>query len=160
MRILRQRLLRRHQLLVPEHVRLPHLRPRRQRARVAHLIIHSCPQAPLHRGRLTRRHVRDMNDCIAIISGCFRSLPIIIFDMRTKKRNVSLEKVWQGRTILAHQIPEKSTKHAHRPQSCLRWRHPNGDRLAPKASSLMSASYRGRMSEGFPKGVSCHRALP
>ena len=97
MRILRQRLLRRHQLLVPEHVRLPHLRPRRQRARVAQLIIHSCPQAPLHRGRLTRRHVRDMNDCIAIISGRFRSLPLIIFDMRTKKRNVSLEKVWQGR---------------------------------------------------------------
>ena len=39
-RVLRQRALRGHQLPVPEYLRLPHLRPGRQRARVALLIIH------------------------------------------------------------------------------------------------------------------------
>ena len=57
-RVLRQRALRGHQLPVPEYLRLPHLRPGRQRARVALLIIHLFDR----RGRrLTRRrHVRDM----------------------------------------------------------------------------------------------------
>ena len=52
-RVLRQRALRGHQLPVPEYLRLPHLRPGRQRARVALLIIHLFD-------RRGRHVVRDM----------------------------------------------------------------------------------------------------